>query len=391
MKLRTLPLSKVKPGTRILYRADFNVPLVDGKVKTGENLRIQKTVPELSELIDKGAKVIIISHLGRPDGIVNKDYTLKPIAGYLSKLLGREVKFSEEITGQQVELLVSSMKPGEILMLENVRFQKGELTNSKIFAEKLAKLGDVYINNAFATCHRKHASVNAITKFLPSYAGALLHEEVTQLSKKLVKPFFLVLGGIKLETKINLINKLAPQAEAVLLGGGVGSAFCENYLGVVCNPYRVPISEGDKKVAGMISNKFKEKVFLPIDVVSVTTQGKVLVVDIEDLLPSSEIIDIGPKTIKLYKKILAPAKSVVWNGSMGVTENSKGEFGTLKIAKTISELTDARLVIGGGDTISFLSTTKVLDRFTFISSGGGAMLAFLGGEQMPGLAPLIEK
>lgn len=391
MKLRRLSLDTVKSGTKILYRADFNVPLINGKVKKGENLRIKKTVPELEELIKKGAKIIILSHLGRPDGTVKKEYTLKPIASYLSKLLNKKVTFSEEITGKGVQLLVSSMQPGEILMLENVRFEKGELTNSKIFAQKLAKLADIYVNNAFAASHRKHASISAITKLLPSYAGEFLLEEVTELSKKLVKPFFLVLGGIKLETKINLINKLAPQAEAVLLGGGVGAAFCETNLRVICRPYKVPISDGDKKVAELISNKFKEKVFLPIDVVFESAKGKIGVIDIQDLLPSSEIIDIGPKTVKLYKQLLLSAKSVVWNGSMGVTENPKGKFGTLKLAKTISELTDARLVIGGGDTISFLSGTKVLDRFTFVSSGGGAMLAFLGGEKMPGLTPLIEK
>ncbi|MFH1712140.1 MAG: phosphoglycerate kinase [Patescibacteria group bacterium] len=392
MMLKKYTSRDVKTGGRILMRIDANVPVANGKVQEGSNGRLAKTIPEIKKLAQRKAKVILMSHFGRPNGKPDSKYSLQPVVSQLSKLLGKKIKLAPAVIGSEVVTMVERMKPGEVIMLENLRFHSGEQRNNAKFAKELARLGDVYINSAFGVCHRKDASVNAITKYLPSFAGELVFEEIKQLSKPFAKPFILVMAGVKLETKVGILNKLAPKASAVLVGGGMS-------ITLLSAKYQKALRIGGQKIphaefvlAKKLLDKFGERIYCPLDYkIAKTDKPKKLDEKmIKEVGPKDFIFDIGSHTEELYRRVLQTANSVVWNGPMGIIENPKSIHGTEFIAKVISDLQDARTIVGGGDTVAFIDQQGLGKGFDLLSTGGGAMLAYLAGEAMPGLEPLWE-
>ncbi|MEX1061583.1 MAG: phosphoglycerate kinase [Patescibacteria group bacterium] len=336
MNFRTLAEIKNLAGKRVLLRGDLDIPLAGGNV--GEDYRLKALIPTIKHLREKGARVLIIGHLGRPKGKKDPNLSLKPIADWFSKELNKEVKFFADFPALNTQY--------EFALLENLRFWPGEEGNSPVFSKKLASLGDIYVNDAFGNSHRNHASMAGITKFLPSYAGIRLEEEVEELGNVLkdpARPLVLVLGGAKTETKMPLVPSFAKVADQVLLGG---------------------LLMFDHQLEGT------SKVVFPVD--------------------AADAYDIGPKTIKLFTKIIKEAKTVVWNGPLGKWEDSRYELGTRAIAEELAILKEAKTVVGGGDTIAALSSFGLLSEMDYVSLGGGAMLEFLAGKNLPGLASLQE-
>ncbi len=371
-------------------RVDTNVPIKNGRVVDGKRGRLARAAPEIEAYARRGAKVIILSHLGRPKGKRVKELSNAPVAKGMSRILGRQVDFVSKTSGPSVKNEVTGMLEGGILWLENVRFDEREVKNSRVLAKEWAELADVYVNNAFGACHRKHASVHAITKELPSVAGGLIREEVQELSKPFEKPFILVMGGIKLETKLPVLRHLAPQADVILAGGGVALTLASAALGRTLCPVGRSIKKSEVTLAQSFLKRFGDKLQLPVDVRvggSIRAQ-KTTVRFIEDVQKGEEVFDIGPKTARQFRTLMQGAGSIVWNGSMGVLEHAEGVRGTRSIAKSISRARGARTILGGGDTVAFVERSGHAKRFTFISTGGGAMLEFLSGKKLPGLEVL---
>ena len=334
-------------GKNVLVRCDFNVP-TDDKGNISDDFRIKKTLPTIQYLIQNKAKVILISHLGEPDGKIVPMLTLDKVREKLQDLLGTPVIKTDDCVGDEVEKIALALLPGQILLLENVRFHKGEMENSVAFARKLSKLGEIYINDAFGDCHRDHASITSLAMLLPSGAGLLLEEEINGLKKILEnpkKPLVAVIGGLKVETKQKFISNILQLADTVIING-----LLKNEL-------------QEKK----IQFKSPEKIVGPE----------------EDLLAK----DIDDSTIAVFKEIILSAKTVVWNGPFGHFEDGQNEKGTLEIAKAIIE-SRAYSVVGGGETIEFLNKEGMIKKFNHVSTGGGAMLAYLAGEELPGLKAL---
>jgi phosphoglycerate kinase len=332
---------------RVLIRCDFNVPISDdGKVL--DSFRIQETIPTIKYLIKKGAKLLLISHLGRPAGRELK-YSLRPIVERLEELLKKKVFFASDCVGEKIKKEVEKLKSGEIILLENLRFYKEEEENTQDFARKLANLADIYINDAFGASHRVHASIVGIPKFLPSTAGLLLEKEIKILEKIIKnpkKPLISIIGGAKAETKIGVINKILPVSDFVLVGG-------------------LMQEEIFKKKSFL---KESQKIIFPQDSIN---KGK----------------DIGPLTINLFKKKIIPAKTIFWNGPLGQIEKKEFSKGTEEITKAIIK-SKAFSVVGGGETIEFINRLDLTKKFNHISTGGGAMLEFLAGEKLPGIEVL---
>lgn len=376
MKLRCYKNSDIKKGTRVLVRVDANVPIKNGRVvPEGDFGRIKQSLPEIQNLLKHGAQVTLMTHLGDPGGRMIKDLSVAPIARYYGRLLGMKVKIGGN---------------GPVTMLENLRFNAGEEKNDPRFARELARHGDVFVNNAFAVCHREHASVSAITKLLPSFAGELLVREVTELSRSPKQPLVLVMGGVKLSTKLPLLERLLPQAQAALIGGGLAVTF----LAATQKSLQLAggeVSAAERRSAIQIMECFGNKLLLPKDFVVRSSLRKIQVITANELHGRQTILDIGPAAMRRFSSVLDQAKSVIWNGPMGVVEDRVARRGTVELARAIGRIKSARTVIGGGDTISFLERQKLIDGFSFVSTGGGAMLAFLGGESMPGIKPLVIK
>ena len=331
---------------RVLLRCDFDVPLSNGVIL--DDFRIKKALPTIEYLVEKGAKLILIGHLGRPGGRVLGELSLTPIQERLSERLGLPVIKAEDCLGLEVEKLAAAVKSGEILLLENVRFHKEEEENDDNFAKNLAKLADIYVNNAFANSHRNHASIAGLFKYLPSCAGLLFEKEIEALSKikdNPERPLMAIVGGAKLETKTVLVDKISEKADFVLIGGLIKE-------------------EMQKKNIRM---KYPEKIVEPVNDI-----GKK---------------DIGPETIALFKEKIRLAKTVFWNGPLGQTEKEEFSVGTEEIAKAIIQ-SKAFSVVGGGETIEFLNKISLIDKFSHVSTGGGAMIAFLSGEELPGIEAL---
>lgn len=367
MKLRTWSTKDITSGTRVFLRVDANVPIVKGEAHDGGVFgRISQALPEIDALRKRGAAVILASHLGDPGGKIDKKLSLLPVAKVFERRLGRAVPLVTDFA-------VPNLRPGELCLLENLRFDPGEEKNSDSFAWKLAKLADVYVNNAFGVCHRRHASVHAITRHLPSFAGELVVREVAQLSEKPRSPFVLVMGGAKIETKIGLLQHLGPKADKILLGGGIGVTFlAASEVKLPAYPLAL-MGEADVALARKLLRQFSDKLVLPVDLVA---------------HPKTHVVaDIGPETCELFAHELHRAKTIIWNGPLGIIERLDGRAGTLAIAEAMAE-SSARTITGGGDTIEFLDHHKLLRNFTHVSTGGGAMLAFLGGERLPGLEAL---
>ena len=378
---------------KVLLRVDLNVPMKNGSIT--ESSRIEKIIPTIKMLIEKKAKIIILSHIGRPKGKVVEEMSLKPISKKLSSLLNKEILFSKKIINDITALEVNKIQSGSLLMLENIRFNQGEETNDIEFSKTLSRLGDVYVNDAFSCSHRSHASVDGITKHIPSYFGLQITQEIQALKKitsEIKKPVTLIIGGSKISTKINIINNLVKKFNNIIIVGGmantmlkhlglkIGKSICENNC------------ESLVKEILKISKKFNCNVTCPIDaVVSNNIEGKGKNKNINDINDDEMILDIGPKTISVIKKIINDSNTVLWNGPAGYFENTNFQNGTKEIVEIISQKTindKIFSVAGGGETVAAINKFKKLDAFTFVSTAGGAFLEYLEGKNLPGIKAL---
>ncbi|MCI5658552.1 MAG: triose-phosphate isomerase [Megasphaera elsdenii] len=380
---------------RVFVRADFNVPL-DENCNITDDTRIQKTLPTIKYLLDHKAAVILASHLGRPKGQVVEKYSLKPVAKRLSELLGIDVKFAPDCVGAETKAMADALKPGEVLLLENLRFHKEEEKNGEDFARQLASLAEVGINDAFGCCHRAHASVAGITKFLPMAAGFLLEKEIRFIGGAVdnpAHPFAAIIGGAKVSDKIEVISNLLPKVDLMIIGGGMANTF------LAAQGYGIGKSlvEADKiDLAKQLINQAKEqgtKLLLPVDVMVAAefkNDADHKVVPVDAVPADWMILDVGTKTQELFAKELAPMKLIVWNGPMGVFEMENYAKGTEAVAKAVAD-SDAVSIVGGGDSVSAVNKTGLADKISHISTGGGASLEYLEGKQLPGVVSLSDK
>lgn len=380
MKLRRYKIDDIKKGTRVLVRVDANVPIKNGRVAEGAFGRIAQSIPEIKALLKREAVVILMTHLGDPKGREVKSLRVAPIAKEYSRLLKLPVPVMD------LELAKGC---DQICLLENLRFNPGEEKNDQRFARKLAKLGDIYINNAFGVCHRNHASVSAITKFLPSFAGELVAREVSELSRSLKKPLVLIMGGLKLSTKVPLLRKLAPKASAILTGGGLAVTLLAAKRSIPMSVAGEQIASSEILEAKKILAKFGDKVIIPVDFRVRAPGKKTKCADLRKIYARQIIVDIGPQTIARYVDMIRISGAVIWNGPMGIIEVLSGQAGTKAVAKAMASVPQVRTIVGGGDSVSFLEAHKFVKGFSFVSTGGGAMLSFMAGEKMPGIEPLV--
>jgi len=392
MRLRKLRSDMKLKGKRVLVRIDANVPIKKGKAIDGPHGRIARSAVGINWLLQRGARVIVMTHLGRPNGRRVSAYTIKPVAKRLSGLLGGKVKVARSVVGADVHKLVEQLKDGEVLMLENVRFDPREKENAPSYASALAKLADLYVNDAFAVSHRAHTSLDAITSELPSYAGPLLANEISVLSKleaKARNPFVLTIGGLKMSTKIPIMKHFASRVDKVLVGGAIATAFLvAKGLEVGRSAYEhEAVSEAKKVLA-----RYEDKLLFPTDVVVVKALRKDArqeVVAIDAVKPGQRIVDLGPDTIARYKELIGEAKTIVWNGPLGYCEISEFCGATRAIAGAIADRTGkATTIVGGGDTMPVIEKLGLADQYTLLSTGGGALLQFLAGEKLPGIEAL---
>lgn len=357
-------------GKRVLVRVDFNVPLENGRITN--DYRLRQTIPTILYLINRQAKVILISHLGHPSH-AEKDLSLEPIYNHLSKLLHIDVEFFPGVVGQEVEQAVDNLESGQILGLENLRFDKGESNNSRTFARKLSQLGDIYVNDAFSVSHRESASISAITEFLPSYAGLLFeteHNMLKSLLKHPAKPFVAVIGGAKISDKLPVISQLSNIADRILIGGAVANTF------LAVNGVNVKDSLIDKdyfEQAKHILQRSKGKIVLPTDLV----------------WEKDKIMDLGTQTTLKYLQYLRQSKTILWNGCLGLTEKAQYAKSSEAIAKSIAQ-SGATTIVGGGNTIGVIDKLHLLSNYSFVSTAGGAMLEFLAGKPLPGIIALED-
>jgi phosphoglycerate kinase len=369
--MKLLQEAKTK-NKKVFLRVDFNVPLKQGVIT--DNNRIKSVIPTIKYLVGEKAKLIIGTHCGRPDGKSSPDTSIAPIAKELQRLLNLKVTMAPGVTGEGVKKVVDALQPGGILVLENLRWDKREEENDTLFAQELAELADIYINDAFAVSHRANASVEAITNYLPSYAGFLLQTEIENLNKvkKPQHPFVLIIGGAKVEDKANMLNKLAPLADKVLIGGEVANTFLK--------AQGMDISESlfSESMIGLCQKmlkKYKNKIILPSDYVA------------DDINNGFRIVDIGEKTIKSFVDEIKKAKTVFWNGNLGYSEASNSREGTRAIAKAMNE-SKGITIVAGGNTVGVVKESGFDKNISFISTGGGAALEFLAGEKLPGIEAL---
>jgi len=385
-------------GKRVLMRVDFNVPLEKGEV--ADDTRIRASLSSIKKIIDSGGKAILMSHLGRPKGKVVPEMSLSPVAKRLEQLLGKPVKFIAECIGPEVESEVSNLKEGEVLLLENLRFHPEEEKNDPEFAKKLASLGDLYVNDAFGTSHRAHASTEGVTNYLkPGVAGYLMQKEIDYLGNAVTspkRPFVAILGGAKISGKIDVIENLLPKVDALLIGGGMMFTFLKAQ-GLEIGE---SLLEEDRleMAAALLRRVESEKLqfLLPVDCViakDLSKEAESRTISIKEIPPGWKGLDIGPETVKIFKEKIDPAMTIVWNGPMGVFEVDEFAKGTYEIAKLLADATSrgATTIIGGGDSASAIAKAGLADKMSHISTGGGASLEFLEGKTLPGLAALTDK
>ena len=383
-------------GKKVLVRCDFNVPMDENKVITDEN-RLRGALPTIQYLIKNGAKVILCSHLGRPKGEFNMKYSLRPVAERLSQLLGQEVKMADDVIGESAHKLASELKDGEVMLLENVRFHKEEEKNDPEFAKELASLAEVYVNDAFGTAHRAHASTEGVAHLLhPAVAGYLIGKELSIMGKALedpARPFVAVLGGAKVADKIGVINNLLDKVDTLIIGGGMSYTFQKALGGRIGNS--IVAEDKIDLVKGMME-KAKEKgvkLMLPVDNLaadSFSNDAMRITVHSKEIPDGFEGMDIGPDTRVLFSYEVENAGTVVWNGPMGVFEFENFAEGTRCIAKAMSECKGVTIV-GGGDSAAAVEQMGFADKVTHVSTGGGASLEFLEGKTLPGVAALDDK
>ena len=390
MVLNTIREADLK-GKRVLIRVDFNVPLKDGAVT--DNTRIKAALPTIKYILDNGASLVVMTHLGRPKGEKNEKYSLAPVAAEFSKLLGKNVKLASDVIGDEVKKEVEALKPGDVLLLENVRFYKEEEGNDPEFAKTLASYGDIYCNDAFGTAHRAHASTEGVSHYLPSYAGFLIEKEVKFMAPLLEnpeKPFVAIIGGSKVSSKITVLESLVRTCDTIVIGGGMAYTF----LKVQGHPIGKSLVEDDYlETASSFLKKAEEKgvkVILPVDHVAAAEfdeNASPVAVDSVDIPADLMGMDIGPKTTALIVEAVKGAKSVVWNGPMGVFAFASFAKGTEEVAKALAA-SDATTVVGGGDSVAAINKFGLADKISHVSTGGGASLEFLEGKELPGIKAL---
>jgi phosphoglycerate kinase len=381
---------------RVIIRADFNVPLDDSHQIT-DDTRIRSTLPTINRAIDDGARVILCSHLGRPKGTFDPTYSLAPVAKRLGRLMGKDILFAPDCIGPAVEALVAKMKPGDVLLLENLRFHKGEEKNDDAFSKALAALGDVYINDAFGAAHRAHASTVGITKFIPaSVAGFLLKKEIEYLEGAVenpVRPFVAVLGGAKVSGKIGVIENLGKRVDKVIIGGGMAFTFLKAKGMEIGNSLvendMLDFAKGIEEHALSRGVKF----YLPVDCVVAASRepgAESKIVPVQEIPNGWYALDIGPASVKLFNEAVQNAKTILWNGPMGVFEIDAYARGTLAMAHAIADAY-ALTIVGGGETALAVHRAGESENMSFISTGGGAALELLEGKQLPGLTALPDR
>lgn len=393
MKKQTLADVDVK-NKKVIVRVDFNVPVKDGLISNDN--RIVEALPTINYLLSQGAAVILMSHLGRPDGKKDMKYSLSPVAIRLSELLGQEVKMSKDVVGTDAKKLSKNLKSGEVLLLENLRFHKEEEGNDAEFAKKLAALADVYVNDAFGTAHRKHASTYGVAKLLPNAVGYLIEKELKMIEDTIAnptRPFLAILGGAKVKDKIGIIDCLINKCDSIIIGGGMSYTFLK------AKGYEIGTSlVDDTKIADAkkLMKKAEKKgtqILFPVDYVvanNFENPTEIKVVDYNNIPANFMGMDIGPKTIKLFKQTIKKAKSIIWNGPMGVFENPKFAKGTNKVAKAMCK-NKGTTIVGGGDSASAVINMGLKNKFTHVSTGGGASMELFEGKVLPGVDVIKNK
>ena len=395
MKLRTINQLSEKDldSKKVLIRVDFNTPVKDGKVT--DNTRIVAALPTIKYLLDKGASLVVMTHLGRPKGEKKAEFSLKPVRDEFEKLLGKKVSLASDVIGDDVKKEVESLKKGDVLLLENVRFYKGEEANDMDFAKTLASYGDLYVNDAFGTAHRAHASTEGVAHFLPSYAGFLSEKEIKFMSPLLEKPehpFVALIGGSKVSSKISVLESLSKTCDTIVIGGGMAYTF----LKVQGHSVGKSLVEDDyiETAKSFLESTKKRgvKVILPLDHLCASEfneNADAVYVDSLDIPSDLMGLDIGKKTVAEIKGAIESAKTVCWNGPMGVFEFEKFSHGTEEVAKALSE-SDAITVVGGGDSVAAVNKFHLSDKISHVSTGGGASLEFLEGKTLPGIKALED-
>ncbi len=384
---------------RVLMRVDFNVPVKNGVVTNDK--RIRAALPTIRHITDRGGKLILMSHLGRPKGERRSDMSLRPCVDVLSDLFGDSVFFADDCVGDVAADATANLSAGQVLLLENLRFHTQETQNDQAFAKSLASLGDIYVNDAFGTAHRAHASTEGVTKFLqPAVAGFLIMKELDYLGGLLEepnRPFVAILGGAKISGKIDVIQELLPKVDRLLIGGGMAYTFL---LAQGMTVGRSLLEQDKVGLAGRLLEAAGDKIVLPVDCMASSDYdlgagraGRIEPFGVNRISEDVAGLDIGPETITIFKSVLEDARTIVWNGPMGVFEISETAAGTFEIAKLLAELSDrgAKSVIGGGDSAAAAEKAGVAQRISHISTGGGASLEFLEGKILPGIASLSDK
>ncbi len=378
-------------GKKVLVRVDFNVPIQDGKV--GDDTRIRAALPTLTYLLQNGAALILCSHLGRPKQGPDPKYSLRPVADHLARFLGQEVFFAEDCIGLKAEEAAARLQAGQVLLLENTRFHPGEEKNDPQMARQLAALADLYVNDAFGSAHRAHASTEGVAHFLPAVAGFLMEKEIQYLGAAIAnpeRPFIAVLGGAKIGDKIGVIRNLLIKADRILIGGGMANTFFKAQGLEVGDSLFEPEA---LETAKSLLEEGDSKIYLPSDLVianAFSAEAEHRVIPRGDVPAGWRILDIGPQTVQAYGEIIRSAKTVVWNGPMGVFEFPPFAKGTFGIAQALAE-SQAVTIVGGGESVAAVQQSGLADRITHISTGGGASLEMLEGLTLPGVAALLDK
>ncbi len=391
MKIRSVREADVR-GKRVLVRVDFNVPIEGGRIT--DDTRIRAALPTIRDLLDRGAAVILVSHLGRPKGTVVDQLHLAPVAQRLAALLGRPVDIARDVAGPDAQTKASTLKPGDVLLLENVRFEPGEEKNDPDLARRLASLADLYVNDAFGTAHRAHASTVGVAAYLPAFAGYLMEAEINALQRLLEnpdRPYVAILGGAKVSDKLGVLRNLLERVDAILVGGGMANTFLLAEGVAIGTSLAEPHLTGE---ANEILRRAKDRgvVFaLPTDVVvapNLDSEG--VVVSVHHIPSDHAIYDIGPETIEQFTEQIARARTIFWNGPMGVFEKPQFAKGTLEIARAVAAA-QAFTVVGGGDSVAALEQAGVADKISHVSTGGGASLEFIEGRPLPGIVALTQR